>query len=208
MLSGMDSFVGAFERFTGGIHPLPVLLVAALLAAVLLKGLEREGFRVRRPGSHKGLLQASALAVGLALIMVCVDVVSPYAADLNVPFPTSLLFYPAIGFVAEVAFHLVPLAALLLVLRPLAPRVGPTRTIGAAILVVALVEPAFQVALAGPQTYPAWQIAYMTAHIYALNVLQLWVFRRYDFLSMYVVRLAYYLVWHIVWGHLRLGLLF
>jgi hypothetical protein len=31
---------------------------------------------------------------------------------------------------------------------------------------------------------------------------------RYGFLSMYAFRLVYYLHWHIVWGYLRLQLLF
>ena len=37
-----------------------------------------------------------------------------------------------------------------------------------------------------------------------------WVFmfKRYDFGSIYALRLAYYGVWHIAWGHIRLELLF
>jgi hypothetical protein len=45
-------------------------------------------------------------------------------------------------------------------------------------------------------------------HIYVFNALQLYVFKRYDFLSMYAFRLVYYLHWHVVWGYMRLQLLF
>jgi hypothetical protein len=41
-----------------------------------------------------------------------------------------------------------------------------------------------------------------------INLVQLTLFRRYDFLTMYAFRLVYYLVWHVAWGHLRLQVLF
>jgi len=208
MLQGMDSFMEAFTRFTGGFHPVLVIVAAVLLAVALLDWLDRNGFKGVRPGLHKGHAYAAALATMLALIMVGVDAVSPYAADLNVPFPTSLLFYPTIGFVAEVAFHLVPLSVLILALRPLNERYGQAEMTTVAILAAALVEPLFQVGLAGSAVLPGWQVAYMAVHIYVLNVLQLWVFRRYDFASMLLFRLVYYLIWHVVWGYLRLLFLF
>lgn len=34
------------------------------------------------------------------------------------------------------------------------------------------------------------------------------LFKRYDFVTMYTFRLVYYLLWHIVWGVIRLRLLF
>jgi hypothetical protein len=38
--------------------------------------------------------------------------------------------------------------------------------------------------------------------------LQLYVFRRFDFASMYAFRLVYYAYWHILWGVIRLKVLF
>lgn len=208
MVPGMSTFTEAFNRFTGGAPPLLVIGAAVLLALVLLPWLGRNGFRIRRPGLHRGLLYAPVLAAGLAILMIGVDIASPYAADINVRFPASLAFYPVIGFVAEVAFHLLPLALLLGILRPLTPRLGPDRVVWLALGATALIEPVFQLVLAGPGGYPVWQVAYMTTHIFGFNLLQLWIFRRYDFLSMYLFRLVYYLIWHIAWGHVRLDLLF
>jgi hypothetical protein len=44
--------------------------------------------------------------------------------------------------------------------------------------------------------------------IYVINLQQLRIFRRFDFTSMYAFRLLYYLFWHILWGNLRLVVLF
>jgi len=51
-------------------------------------------------------------------------------------------------------------------------------------------------------------LAYVGLHVFLINLLQLWLFKRYDLISMYSFRLAYYLLWHIGWGHVRLKLRF
>jgi hypothetical protein len=38
----------------------------------------------------------------------------------------------------------------------------------------------------------------------AFGLVQLYVFRRFGFASMYSLRLAYYSLWHIAWGTTRL----
>jgi hypothetical protein len=60
----------------------------------------------------------------------------------------------------------------------------------------------------GAATLPPWATAVTTANIYAINVVELRLFRRLDFLAMFSFRLTYYLLWHIAWGHARLSLLF
>ena len=44
--------------------------------------------------------------------------------------------------------------------------------------------------------------------VFVIAVLQLYVFRRFDFASMYSFRLVYYAWWHILWGTIRLSVLF
>jgi hypothetical protein len=55
---------------------------------------------------------------------------------------------------------------------------------------------------------PPWAVAYDGLHVLAINVCQLAIFKRYDFMSMYALRLVYYGIWHIGWGAVRLELLF
>ena len=50
--------------------------------------------------------------------------------------------------------------------------------------------------------------AFVTVHVLAINAVGLWLFRRYDFVTMFGFRLMYYLVWHVLWGALRLDVLF
>jgi hypothetical protein len=59
-----------------------------------------------------------------------------------------------------------------------------------------------------PAAYDVPTIVYDGLHVLAINICQLHLFKRYDFVSMFAFRLAYYAVWHVVWGHVRLGVLF
>jgi hypothetical protein len=120
--------------------------------------------------------------------------------------PQALWFYPIIGLVAEAVFHLAPLSVLLAATRIVAPRVSTNRRAWACIALVALVEPTFQVVFtAGISPVTS---ALVGLHVLGISVAQLVIFRRFDFASMYVMRLVYYLWWHIVWGTLRLDVLF
>ncbi len=40
-----------------------------------------------------------------------------------------------------------------------------------------------------------------------VDLLQLYIFRRYDFIAMYLFRVACYLEWHILLGYVRLQVL-
>jgi hypothetical protein len=142
----------------------------------------------------------------LAVAIVVADLIIRYPEDTNVPVPTALLFYPAVGLVAEIVFHVVPLAILLLTLSPLARRLGRERTVWLGIVLVAILEPTFQVLFEGSAL--RWADAYTWLHVFAIALLQLYVFRRYDFVSMVSFRLFYYAYWHIVWGTIRLKVLF
>ena len=97
--------------------------------------LERAGFAFHRPGNG-GLAQAAGLAVLLGAVVILADLKLVHPKDINVPWPASVVFYPLIGVVAEMVFHVLPLAALLTVL--------PVR---ASMLTTALIEPSFQIAL-------------------------------------------------------------
>jgi hypothetical protein len=107
----------------------------------------------------------------------------------------------------EVLFHLVPLTLLVLLLRAVLGVYEHPAGVWGSLAVVSLIEPVYQIRLiAGDGGYPSWLLVYLGIHLTAFNLMQLGLFRRYDFLSMYGARLVYYLIWHIVWGHLRLQL--
>ena len=76
----------------------------------------------------------------------------------------------------------------------------------AGIAVVAVLEPTSP--LMFTRDLFSWAAAYTWIHVFAIALLQLYVFRRYDFLSMYWFRLSYYAYWHVAWGTIPLDVLF
>jgi len=197
-----------FERHLGGIHPLLAIAILTVLAGVALRFLGSFGFEIyRREKTHRGVGLAAVLATILAAVVIVVDLRAPFPKNLNVPPPQSLLFYPAIAYVVEIAFHVIPLALLLFALGPFLRRLNPDRLIWPCILLTSLPEPILQLRL-GSSEQPAWTQGYVGLHVFAFNLLQLYLFRRYDLLSMISMRLTYYLYWHVIWGYLRLRWLF
>ena len=140
--------------------------------------------------------------------MILFDSKIVFPADVNRPFPDSLLFYPSIGFVVEILFHVLPLTVLLIILTTLFKDLTYEGIIWPCILFVALLEPVFQTALGFSRPVSPWATGFVALHIFLLNLCQLLIFKRYDFVSMYAFRLMYYLLWHIIWGVIRLKLLF
>jgi hypothetical protein len=206
-----------FGRFIGGANPILVALgvsgVGALLLSVLVT---RDNFSIARQRIGRGALRSTGLAALFGAVIIVVDLAIVHPADMNVPFPQSLLFYPVIGFMVEILFHVFPLCLLLTVLPALVGQSRPEAIVWVSLILVALLEPAFQTwtaasgapVVGGPHTYASWAVAYDGLHVLAINVCQLVIFKQYDFVSMYVLRLVYYGIWHIAWGHARLGLLF
>ena len=154
------------------------------------------------------LLPAAIAATLFAALTIAADVAAPFSRDINVQFPASLYFYPAMGFVAEVVFHLAPLALLVLGHRVLFGALPGRRVLSAIVCVVALVEPVFQLVAARGDGRPLWADAVMAIELLAFSTFQLRLFLRGGFLPMYAMRLVYYVYWHVVWGHLRLDMLF
>jgi hypothetical protein len=198
---------GLFVPYFGGFDPLPVVLLVVAVEAVCLRLLRAGGFEiVATPFDRRGVTTAAALAVVFAVPAISADLIIRFPRDMNVAPVPGLVFYPAIAYVVEIVFHVLPLALTLAVLRRLAT-IGDEHLAWVCVLMTSLLEPTFQLLLG---TEPrAWMAgAFVWVHVFAFNVAQLQVFRRHDFVSMYALRVVYYLCWHIAWGALRLHLLF
>ena len=197
-----------FQPFFGGMQPILAVVSAAIVGGVSLRLLRTFGgfeiFKGRM--TLRGIAVSAGFATLLGIAIIIADILIRYGEDMNVPVPEALLFYPAMGFVAEMVFHIFPLALLLVVLAPLRSRYHPNRFAWAGIIVVAVLEPTFQIVFAGEPL--SWADMYTWVHVFAIAFLQLYVFKRYDFVSMYSFRLVYYAYWHIVWGVIRLKVLF
>ena len=196
-----------FQRFFGDLNPLIAIFSVVLLGFFLLSYLLSKGwFAIYTKGNLKGLVYSSGLAALYGFIVILVDFYTRfYPADINIVFPESLLFYPVMGFVAEILFQVLPLTVMLFMLTALSKKV---QTLWIGILVAALFEPTFQVMSLVSGQFPLWFVIGEFMRIFVVIFSQLALFKRYDFVTMYWFRIVYYTFWHIVWGYLRLELLF
>jgi len=197
-----------FQAFFGKLHPFLAVFITILLGTVLsVFFLSRGWFLVHKAGEYKGILVAAGLAALPGVVIILIDLKAVFPADTNRPFPDALFFYPIFGFVVEVVFHMLPLALLLFILTSIF-NVNFEKVIWSCTLVVAILEPIFQTVLGFSKPYPTWVTVSVFVNILLINLFQLSIFKRYDFVSMYSFRLVYYAIWHIIWGYLRLRLLF
>jgi hypothetical protein len=197
------------QKFVGRLNPLLAIALIILLGIMLLSFLISRGWLVFQRGQTlRGLSFSVGLAAVFTAVIILVDLRVVLPEDMNVAFPDSLVYYPVMAYVAEVVFHLLPLSLLLLVLTPLSSRLGHERVVWLCLLMVSLLEPIYQTGLAFSRPYPMWVTAYVAVHIFLFNLLQLLSFKRYDLISMYSFRLTYYILFRILWGYVRLRLLF
>ena len=134
----------------------------------------------------------------LAVPPILIDLAIPFPRDINVAPPGSFLFYPAIALVAEVALHLLPLAVL-------AVAISRGRVSAWMFLPVVLVEPALQAFFSIDAGLQSWLVF---GNVSLISAAQIWIFRKYGFSAMFGLRLSFYFFWHVLWGTLRLHLLF
>ena len=198
----------AYRFLLGEGPPLPVAVVVAALGAAALRVLpgpprveEGVGVGVPNPLPIGWITAVGAL---LTLPAIGMDLLGAFPRDLNAPLPGSLLVYPSIAVLAELVFHVIPLAVAEAAARATGAGTGIRR---GGLVLACLLEPAMQV-LWGLGRSPGWANVLVGVHLVLFNALGLFVLRRRGFPAVVLYRLAYYLIWHIAWGRLRLDLLF
>lgn len=199
-----------FTRFFGPVRPELVVLFAASIGLVLFWMLMRgTPFCILQQNPAKGILRSVLIALPFGAVIAVIDFFAPFPANINLPFPVALLMYPSLGFVAEILFHILPLTLLVLLLKSFCKRTGLEKIMTLSILITAFLESIYHmVNMSGTVQFSNWILLLVGFHILLISLCQLLIFRRYDFISMYTFRMAYYLVWHVAWGTFRLTILF
>jgi len=199
----------SFRLFFGDISPLLVIPIVILLGFGSLFLLHSKGwFTIYNRENLKELPRLSIFAVLLLSGAIFIDFTFPFPVDINLPFPKSILFYPIMGYVVDILFHVVPLTLLLIPLVALTKNVSRERIIFACILIVSLIEPIYQYMFDSSIGQPLWIDLFDGFRLFSFSFIQLYIFKRYDFVSMYSFRIVYYMLWHILWGSIRLLILF
>ena len=158
------------------------------------------------PATRKWLLPVllgvafGVLAIGVDAWTGWTDVIEKKLGlpSIHIEFPASLLIYPGGAVIVNVIYYLVPIPLLVWLVSSLLLR-GRFRepvfwTIGA---LAAAIEPLTQ-DLSYPG--PAWVMLLVLLSDYALNLAQVYLFRRGGFFATVLLRVSFYLVWHVVWG--------
>ncbi|WOF74531.1 hypothetical protein QMT40_002185 [Parvibaculaceae bacterium PLY_AMNH_Bact1] len=205
-----QSDVDLFQRFFGTYSPLLVVSGVICVGAVLLMFLNANvQMAVVIPDVWgRGVLVCVLGASLFVLPTILVDALQPFSEDLNVTLPSAFLFYPVMGFVVEVLFHLLPLSIALFFLIYILSVGDASRRFWIAACVAAGLEPAFQIWVGAAREGLTWKSVYLGVHLFLFGLGQLYVLKSYGFLHMFLFRMVYYLHWHILWGTLRLSLLF
>jgi len=201
-------FVGsdAFRFLLGEYSPALVAIAVSVVGVLSLEASARRGWLHYAAPGRPRLRMLVGLGAALTVPVIVVDWLGGFPPGINVRWPSALLLYPVVAVMAELVFHACPVGIAAVSWpkgSPAADRVG----LFVALAVAALIEPSFQVLWVLGQS-PPWANAYVGFHLLVFNIVALQVFRLRGFLAAYLFRLSYYVVWHILWGHARLGLLF
>lgn len=184
-----------------------VLCVAAIAALYLL--CERFGFSVIASGNPRpGLILAFVLALPFMISVTIADVFLRFPADTNVPLPAALLFYPAMAFIAQIALHIVPLTLLLLTSEVVCKSRPFRQRLWVSFLLVSMLEAGFQAVIPEGGSDGFLLTGFVVVQLFFFSLAEFYVFRRFDYVTMYFFRICYYGYWHILWGVLRLEWLF
>ena len=189
-----------FRPYFVDANPLVVIASAIVVGGICLSFLRSRGLFETYSPAHDSFWPVAVTIVPTVLTVpaIAADVMVGFPRSMNVTVPDALLFYPAIGYVAEVSFHLLPLSLFFLIVQAPSTTSRAHRLLWAGLLFAACSEPLFQVGFSlSSQGFTALQ-GFVGVHVLIFSVVALWVFRRYDFVTMYLFRLVPW--WHIVWG--------
>ncbi|MCB0635897.1 MAG: hypothetical protein KDC54_04745, partial [Lewinella sp.] len=154
-----------YSKILGALNPIVVFPICGLLAYFSLRYIQQFEVCFIAESLHtKDLLQAFFFSVALGSMPVIIDLWAPFPKDINVLFPASLAFYPTIGVLAEIVFHLLPVTLLLIIFgqRILAH-------VWVIIVLVGVVEPLFQVLLGRSADGPGLKDALVFVEVFIFS---------------------------------------
>ncbi|MBN2057172.1 MAG: hypothetical protein JW782_00010 [Candidatus Saganbacteria bacterium] len=153
-------------------------------------------------------IMPALIGIGFGMVLALLDVIFKLPADLNIAWPYSVPYYLQGAIFADIQ-HFFPIVFLVWLVSSLIMKGRwQARIYWTAAVLISLVEPLQMTRLtatAGP--VGAFTIV-LAVYIFAVNFMQAVCLKRAGFLSMLSLRLGQYLVWHIIWGALRLPLIF
>lgn len=188
---------------------LPAVLLTLVMAALAYWLARRTGVPDLLDGKvsdRQRFFYPALTGLALALAMVVIDLIIKLPADLNVAWPYSVLFYLQGAIFSDIQ-HFFPVVLLVwLVSNVILRGKYQANVYLAAAMIISLVEPVQMLAVM-PSAAGLFRW-FLAGYVLSFNLIQLYYLRRAGFLAMLSMRLGQYFIWHILWGALRLPLLF
>jgi len=191
-----------FQPYFGGLHPAfgALLICVAGIATfrLLRKRWGLQFFIAKLPPRARLVPVLAALPFMVAVTLA--DLLLGFPLGIHVPLPTALAFYPTMGYIAQIALHILPFALLMVLGEFLFESWSEKTRLRLAIVLAAGIEAALQVTATAEPTSP---LAFFTAaQLFFFGTTELLLYCRYDYLAMYTFRITYYGYWHILWSAL------
>lgn len=162
-----------------------------------------------RVSTVQQLLIPALLGIGLSLPFIATDMLTHYnsllAAQYNQPranidFPASLLIYPGGAIIVEVFYRLLPVPLLLWLISNVMLRGrGQSHIFWILAILTSLIEPLTQDLDVLPFGMTLFAVVFLED--FALNLAQAALFRKCGFLAAIVMRVAFYMIWHVLYVH-------
>lgn len=196
-----------FKRFIGELNPIAAILICGILGGLFLSFLLlKKWFSIYKKENLKKALSYSWLVVLFVSVSILIDWNILYPKEMNIPFPEALIFYPVIGFFVEIIFHVIPITFLFIFATTIFKKTSINKLIWVSIILVSTLEPTYQVLFM--DFSPIWAIVVLWINLFLFNLTQMLIYKNFDFVSMFLFRIIYYLLWHVIWGYFRLDILF
>ena len=202
-LGWMGSY--AYLVVLGITNPVIATVIVVVSGFAAWRVLLQRSWIAARASTQQALVLIMVLGMVLPIPVIVVDLFGGFSPDINVPGPDAFLFYPSIALLAEMVFHVIPLAAFAFIANRLQAQPRAFQLTGFCIALA--IEPVLQVVW-GSSSSPLWANAYVGLHLLIFNAIGLYILRRHGLLAAYLYRLSYYSVWHLLWGYLRMEVLF
>ena len=183
----------------------PMAIAVAILGFVGLLVAPRAGFPdlwTQEVSEKQRFLIPALVGLGMGMVIIVLDLIQPLG-EIHAPFPASLAVYGFAALFEEILLRLFLTAFLVWLVSTVILRGRAQATVfwvvavGVAVfyLLIQLNAYATFVGQMTPVT-----LAQMVLVIGVAFVLAAYLFRRGGFLSPLMMRLVFYLVWHIIWG--------
>jgi hypothetical protein len=198
------SSVVDFRAYFGSLPPAAAATVVCAMGIPALYLLQKYFFFcvIGTDIGARSLLMSIVAAVPFMATVTLADLFLGFPAGIHVELPVALVFYPAMGFVAQLSLHIVPFALLLMGLTWRFASWPFRRRVWIAIISSASLEAVFQLSVSSAPGDGLQVLGiFVAVQLFVFGLVELYLFRRFDFVTMYLFRLAYYGYWHLLWGN-------